>query len=200
MILKKMNFCRLQDLKTLIVLKLGYKGKLFHSLFKVYILMYFKCFRGRSIRLRTNSMLKKRFFSFKNFHSSTVVCTMMLLPSKLSKFNNVEHSFRQIEKSNYFFSSSRMMSSILGLALGSLCKHPLMRARIARFLTLTTCFVRHSGQGCSWMQISHRRTPKLYTSTCTKRNKRYSTSLSFLSLITEVICQVSLIIHGMSTN
>ena len=94
MILKMMNLCRLQDLKTLIVLKLGYRGKLFHSLFKVYILMYFKCFRGRSIRLRTNSMLKKRFFSFKNFHSSTVVCTMMLLPSKLSKFNNVEHSFR----------------------------------------------------------------------------------------------------------
>ena len=113
MILRMMNFGRLQDLKTLTVLKLVQKGKVFHSFFKVYILMYFKCFRGR------NSLLKKGgFFSFKNFHNLIDVCTMMLLPSKMSKLNNVEDSCSQIEKSNYFC-SSRMMSSILGLALGS---------------------------------------------------------------------------------
>ena len=35
---------------------------------------------------------------------------------------------------------------------------------------------------------------------CTKRNKGYSTSLSFISLVKEVTCQDSLIIHRMSTN
>ena len=35
---------------------------------------------------------------------------------------------------------------------------------------------------------------------CTKRNKGYSTSLSFFFLVTEVTCQDSLIIHRMSAN
>ena len=58
-----------------------------------------------------------------------------------------------------------MMSSILGLSSASCCRHPRIRARSIRFVTMATCSSRLSGSGSSRMQISQKRTPKLYTST-----------------------------------
>ena len=66
-------------------------------------------------------------------------------------------------------SSSSTMSSILGLISASSCRHPRMRARSTPFVTLATCSQRLSGSGSSRMQISQRRTPKLYTSTCARK-------------------------------
>ena len=66
-------------------------------------------------------------------------------------------------------SSSSTMSSILGLTSASCCRHPRMRARSTPFVTLATCSQRLSGSGSSRMQISQRRTPKLYTSTCARK-------------------------------
>ena len=70
-------------------------------------------------------------------------------------------------------SSSPMMSSMLGLASGARFRHLRMRARSVRFFTMATCSSRLSGSGSFRVQISQRRTPKLYTSTYA-RKQNYS--------------------------
>ena len=66
-----------------------------------------------------------------------------------------------------------MMCSIVGLSWGSWCKHLRMRARNILSVTMVTCSSRLSGSGSFPMLISHRRAPKLYTSTWRQRNERW---------------------------
>ena len=91
-------------------------------------------------------------------------------------------------------SSSPMISSILGLFWGSWCKHLRIRARSLRFFTMATCSSRLSGFGSFPMLISHRRTPKLYTSTWRRKNKRpyYNRHHSFISITAWSIHQLNM--------
>ena len=72
-----------------------------------------------------------------------------------------------------------MMSSMLGLASGARFRHLRMRARSVRFFTMATCSSRLSGSGSFRVQISQRRTPKLYTSTYA-RKQNYSFKKKFI--------------------
>ena len=63
------------------------------------------------------------------------------------------------------FSSSSIISFIFGLTAGCDCRHPRIRARNRRFVTIAICWSRLSGSGNCRLHISQRRTPKLYTST-----------------------------------
>ena len=81
-----------------------------------------------------------------------------------------------------------MMSSMLGLASGARFRHLRMRARSVRFFTMATCSSRLSGSGSFRVQISQRRTPKLYTSTYARKQnysfkKKYIVHLSSLSMV-----------------
>ena len=81
-----------------------------------------------------------------------------------------------------------MMSSMLGLASGARFRHLRMRARSVRFFTMVTCSSRLSGSGSFRVQISQRRTPKLYTSTYARKQnysfkKKYIVHLSSLSMV-----------------
>ena len=80
-----------------------------------------------------------------------------------------------------------MMSSMLGLASGARFRHLRMRARSVRFFTMATCSSRLSGSGSFRVQISQRRTPKLYTSTYARKQnyslkKKFIVHLSSLSM------------------
>ena len=57
-----------------------------------------------------------------------------------------------------------MISSIFGLCSGSDWTQLRMRPRNTWFVTRATCSLRWFGSGISRVHISHRRTPKLYTS------------------------------------
>ena len=81
-----------------------------------------------------------------------------------------------------------MMSSMLGLASGARFRHLRMRARSVRFFTMATCSSRLSGSGSFRVQISQRRTPKLYTSTYARKQnnsfkKKFIVHLSSLSMV-----------------
>ena len=57
--------------------------------------------------------------------------------------------------------SSLIISCMVGLALGSLCRHRRTRPRNAPFVTSTTCSSRLRGSGSCRIHISQRRAPKL---------------------------------------
>ena len=93
----------------------------------------------------------------------------MFLFSSIASVSTLESKYFQ-NQSYIDCSSSPIISSILGLVSASCCRHPRMRARSTRFVTMATCSSRLSGSGSSRIQISQRRTPKLYTSTCARKD------------------------------
>ena len=117
-------------------------------------------------------------------HTQCVICRLHFLPNL--KFIRSIHFTKKTASRSYQSliaealcgkksdcSSSPMMSSMLGLSSGARFRHLRMKARSIRFFTMATCSSRLSGSGSFRVQISQRRTPKLYTSSYV-RQQNYS--------------------------